>query len=102
MTNIPHHNEENFIYDTDGCLLFMETTQSNLSLFNISSDSLISNENEHFYLKSKQLIQHYSSSIDIHFERNIINHRSTMIYSEEKTNTLQRWKGLELLNTSFS
>ncbi len=95
MTNINNH-EENFIYDTDGYVLLMPTTQSNLSLFNISCDSIIFNENENLNSKS---IKHYNSSIDIHSERKLINHRSTMIFSEEiKTNTLQRWKRLELLN----
>jgi len=107
MTNIHHNNEENYIYDTDGCLLFMQTTQSNLSLFNISCDSLIFNENEHFYFQSRQTlnrrIKHYNSSIDIHLDIKKSNYHSTMIFSEEifssKTNTLQRWRGLELLNT---
>jgi len=107
MTNIHHNNEENYIYDTDGYLLFMQTTQSNLSLFNISCDSLISNENEHFYFQSRQTlnrrIKHYNSSIDIHLDIKKSNYYSTIIFSEEifssKTNTLQRWRGLELLNT---
>jgi len=102
MTNIPYNNEENFIYDNDGCLLLMQTTQSNLSLFNISCDSLIFNENEHFNIKSRQL-KHYNSSIDIHLDIKKSTYRSTMIFSEEifssKKNNLQRWQGLELLNT---
>ncbi|CAF0969551.1 unnamed protein product [Adineta steineri] len=106
MTNIHNNNEEDLIYDTDGCLLFMQTAQSNLSLFNVSCDSLNSNENEDFNIKSTQILnsnKQYSSSIDIHFEIKKINHRSTIIFSDDtnisQTNTLQRWKGLELLNT---
>jgi len=103
MTNIHENNPEKiFIYDTDGCLLLMQTTQSNLSLFNISTDSLLLNENEDFEIQSKP-IKHSNSSIDIHLDMKKSIHRSTMIFSEEifssKTNTLQRWRGLELLNT---
>jgi hypothetical protein len=103
MTNIHENNPEKiFIYDTDGCLLLMQTTQSNLSLFNISTDSLLLNENEDFEIQSKP-IKHSNSSIDIHLDTKKSIHRSTMIFSEEifssKTNTLQRWRGLELLNT---
>lgn len=103
MTNIHNNNEEHLIYDTDGGLLLMQTTQSNLSLFNVSCDSLVFNEYEDFNKKSQNLIKQYNSSIDIHLDIKKKNHRSTMILSEDiislPTNTLQRWKGLELLNT---
>jgi len=106
MTNIHNNNEEHLIYDTDGCLLLTQTTQSNLSLFNVSCDSLVFNNDEDFNIKSRQSrnsIKQYNSSIDIHLEIKKMNHRSTMIFSEDiislQTNTLQRWKGLELLNT---
>lgn len=100
MTNI----HENFIYDSDGYLLYMETAQSNLSLFNISSDSLIFNEYEDLNIKSQQkLIKYSNSSIDIYldFKRSMY-HSTTILFEDNlptKTNTLQRWKGLELLNT---
>jgi hypothetical protein len=104
MTNIPHDSEENFIYDSDGCLLFMQTTQSNLSLFNISCDSLIFNENSNLHSRHSfnPPMKHSNSSIDIHFDIKKSHHHSTLIFSEEifssNSNTLQRWKGLELLN----
>ncbi|CAF0836704.1 unnamed protein product [Rotaria sordida] len=105
MTNIHNNNEENLIYDNDGFLLLMETAQSNLSLFNVSCDSLIFNDNEDFNQKSRQTlntIKHYNSSIDIHLDIKKTNHRLTMTFSEEiissQTKTLQRWKGHELLN----
>lgn len=106
MTNIHKNNEEIFIYDDDGCLLFMETNQSNLSLFNVSCDSLIFNENHEYNQPSKPIsntIKHFNSSIDIYLETKKSSNRSTMIFSDEvistETKTLQRWKGLELLNT---
>jgi hypothetical protein len=106
MTNIHSHNEENLVYDTDGYLLLMQTTQSNLSLFNVSCDSVSFLENEDFNIKSKCSLntnKHYNSSRDIHFEMKKKHHHSTMILSDEmtysQTNTLQRWQGLELLNT---
>ncbi|CAF3414102.1 unnamed protein product [Rotaria socialis] len=105
MTNI-HSNEENPIYDDEGCLLLMETSQSNLSLFNVSCDSLVFIENQDFNQQSRQpsnTIKHYNSSIDIHVDIKKSSNRSTMILCDEmissETKTLQRWKGLELLNT---
>ena len=104
MTNISHPNEESFIYDTDGYLLFMQTAQSNLSLFNISCDSLIFDDNEQVNSKrSKSSLKHANSSFDLHHQRKKSEYRSTMAFSEDvfstNTNTLQRWQGLELLNT---
>jgi hypothetical protein len=107
MTNISHPNEENFIYDTDGYLLLMQTTQSNLSLFNISCDSLIFNENEQVNSRSRlslnSSMKYSNNSFDLYCQRNKSEHRSTIGFSEEifsaNTNTLQRWQGLELLNT---
>ncbi|CAF0798323.1 unnamed protein product [Rotaria sp. Silwood1] len=110
MTNIHdntnNNNEENLIYDNDGFLLLMEKAQSNLSLFNVSYDSLIFNENDDFNQKSRQTlntIKHYNSSMDIHVDIKKSNHRLTMTFSEDifssQTKTLQRWKGHELLNT---
>ena len=103
-TNI-NNNRKNLVYDTDGHLLFIEATQSNLSLFNVSCNSLILDEDEDFNKKSKSTLninKHYSS-IDIHSDINKTKKRSTMFFSEEvistQTNTLQRWKGRELLNT---
>ncbi|CAF0768350.1 unnamed protein product [Adineta ricciae] len=107
MTNIPNHYEEHLIYDTDGCLLFMQTAQSNLSLFNVSCDSLNFDDNEDFHMESRSTTintsKQYTSSIDIHTQIKQMNHRSTMVLSDEmdsarKTNTLQRWKGVDLLN----
>ncbi|CAF1310803.1 unnamed protein product [Rotaria magnacalcarata] len=105
MTNI-HSNEENLIYDDEGYLLLMETSQSNLSLFNVSCDSLVFIENQDFNQQSRQpsnTIKHYNSSIDIHVDIKKSSSRSTMILCDEmissETKTLQRWKGLELLNT---
>ncbi|UJR26003.1 hypothetical protein I4U23_007349 [Adineta vaga] len=110
MTNISHQNEEHLIYDTDGCLLFMQTAQSNLSLFNVSCDSFDLNDDDDdddndCHLESRSTLntnKHYNSSIDIHMKIKQINHGSTMILSDNmnslQTNTLQRWKGLELLN----
>jgi hypothetical protein len=106
MTNISHPNEDNFIYDTDGYLLFMQTAQSNLSLFNISCDSLIFNEIEQVNSRSRLSLntsmKHSNSSFDLHCQRKKSDHRSTMFFSEDvfssNTNTLQRWQGLELLN----
>ncbi|CAF3945336.1 unnamed protein product [Rotaria sp. Silwood2] len=108
MTNIHNNNnnKENLIYDNDGFLLLMETAQSNLSLFNVSCDSLIVNENDDFNQKSTQTlntIKHYNSSMDIYLDIKKSHHRLTMTFSEEvissHTKTLQRWKGHELLNT---
>ncbi|CAF5187899.1 unnamed protein product [Rotaria magnacalcarata] len=84
----------------------METSQSNLSLFNVSCDSLVFIENQDFNQQSRQpsnTIKHYNSSIDIHVDIKKSSSRSTMILCDEmissETKTLQRWKGLELLNT---
>lgn len=108
MSHIPHANEEDFIYDTDGCLLFMQTAQSNLSLFNISCDSLlIFNENKPVDITStpplNPAMKHSNSSWDLHFDTKRSEYRSTMLFNDEifapKTSTLQRWQGLELLNT---
>ena len=104
-TNLSDHTEEHFIYDTDGCLLFMQTTQSNLSLFNISCDSLIFDE--HSVVNTgwnPSIVKHATSSIDLRLRRNKSQYRSTMIFNEEtfsaRTQTLQRWQRMELLNTN--
>lgn len=102
MTNLSDENEEQFIYDTDGCLLFMQTTQSNLSLFNISSDSLIFDENQAVNIDNNRL-KYSNSSTDLPFDTKKYQYRSTMIFNEDmfssKNHPLQRWQGLELLNT---
>lgn len=105
MTNLADENEEHFIYDTDGCLLFMQTAQSNLSLFNISCDSLIVDEHESMKInpKSKFAMKYSNSSMDIPFDMKKYQYRSTMIFHEDMLSSnhhpLQRWQGLELLNT---
>ena len=106
MTNLSDQNEEHFIYDTDGYLLFMQTTQSNLSLFNISSDSLIFDEYEAMKIDSNRsnLSMKYSnSSNDLSFDMKKCQYRSTMVFNEDMFSSknhhpLQRWQGLELLN----
>ena len=109
MTNIPHQNEDTRIYDTDGYVLLMQTTQSNLSLFNVSCDSLIADEHDDRLPECELAwtrLKHCTSSLDIAADVKKTHHRSTMIFSDDilhtSTSPLQRWQGLELLNTCTS
>lgn len=103
MTNISSIQYDDFIYDTDGYLLLMPTTQSNLSLFNISCDSLVFHDYDRFS-SLNSFIKHSTSSTDLHTNlKQSFHHLSidfTQTIAVSKPNTLQRWQGLELLNTS--
>ena len=103
--NLTDVYQDQSVYDADGYLLYTQTTQSNLSLFNVSCESLMIEEFSHENQVTLNRRRDYTSSQDIHAELKKKSHRSTMIFTDESfqasTNTLQRWQGLDLLNIQF-
>jgi hypothetical protein len=105
QTNISDDYQEHCIYDTDGCLLYMQTRQSNLSLFHVSCDSLIIDDRQQLLRQTSKSVKHYTSSTNIPLTSKQCDQRSTMFFlssSQEhmmsSMNTLQRWQRLDLLN----
>lgn len=103
-TNLSHNYQDESIYDTDGCLLYTQTAQSNLSLFNVSCESLILDDTHDQVTTTLKRTKHSSSSIDLsatHMKK--IYHRSTMIFDDPiidtSHGTLQRWQAMDLLHT---
>ena len=104
MTNLSHNYQDESIYDTDGCLLYTQTAQSNLSLFNVSCESLILDDTHEQLKSTLKKTKHSNSSMNIPMQTKKIQHRSTMIFSdqiiESSNGTLQRWQAVDLFHTS--